>query len=107
MATGTPTAQALLQGQDGVAEIKHFPNDHWDGTGLPPGNFGDLQIGPRSDTYHLELRERTRDGRQAERPTEMDCRPASFQGQGSGEGSLDTIAFILNVNRASLRSFVV
>lgn len=30
---------------DGVSEIQIFPDNHWDGNGMPPGNFGALEFG--------------------------------------------------------------
>ena len=43
----------VTSGWDGLSEIQIFPDNNWDGTGLPPGNFGSLQIGPIAGTEIL------------------------------------------------------
>lgn len=39
---------AVTAGSDGILETAVFPNV-WDGTNMPPGNFGWFQLGPQSD----------------------------------------------------------
>ena len=38
----------VTSGSDGIAEIQVFPQNNWNGNGLPPGHYRSLQIGPQS-----------------------------------------------------------
>ena len=40
----------ITSGPDGVSEIQIFPDNNWNGNGMPPGNFGALEIGGMAGT---------------------------------------------------------
>jgi len=46
----------VVAGPDGVSEIVMYPGT-WDGTEMPPGNFGLIQIGPEGDVMTVVRRQ--------------------------------------------------
>jgi len=46
----------IVPGSDGVPEVVMFPGP-WNGTGLPPGNFGIVQVGPGGDVLEALRRQ--------------------------------------------------